>query len=684
MSNTLNTNTGPNDPSLQYNVGTNATDQTQAAAQAAPAGQVQDPNKSTLEKSQIVLGETAKGYAQVAKQPGLVPPGAVPAGAAQAGLNKIVGDMPEIVHHLIGQMMQANPPHGLTAEELLEELIEEEEQLPPSDDPDVQKFAQTAGIEPEKAMHQVFESANRSTLFLMPDAAQKVLKAIENFHKDGTMNPALKELVLVTFADLLTNPKTKGLNDVAQFVAAFLENPDDPNIPDDIKAKLVAVVGSIVSTVKAKSTTLAAQVTPPNTPIINPRDNQMGLDGLSTAKEANDRAQALIATLPQTPDTMNYMNFLQVVGAQIAKLQECIYSTEASQGQISDKINKGRMEAQLDSLHQQQAAADAADKQQSHEKHGPGKIFSEIGDWIQKITLYVAGAVTADGYGIYAVYKFESDPKGAAAINNAITSFCQKVGDFVAKTVLANMLQELTKFPGLDKIPGMKKAAEQMAKTVTEIVDDAVTVVVAVAAETMVSGGNPLLAIDLMTQGPDPNDPNSRGGAIANLTKACGGSPEQIAIVDAVVNGVAQIVLAIALAVVTGGASATASAAEITTSLTEAAAEALEVTAQTIQKATTIVKALMTAFSLTLTAMNTWQGVVTYNNDLIMLAITKIKSQSQAMAELISGFVELIKKIVEDLLSIMSTNSDFLQILGNFQQSKYADASATTSQALQG
>lgn len=326
---------------------------------------------------------------------------------------------------------------------------------------------------------------------------------------------------------------------------------------------------------------------------------------------------------PTTPQVV-FLNFLQVVGEAINKMQDQIYSMQASQSEIEKLMSRMKLDMQLNSVKRQEDAAKKVEEKEGKMGNlgGLGKFLDVVMKVVLVAACLMAGGPAAIGIALALTIMFMVKPDIQEGAMRGITGLMQKAFGDRAGLIIGALVN--------------------------------------IYVATALAGGNPMLLFSLLCD---------KSGPIQTFVAGCGGDAATQAIAAAVVQGVATVVVAAALMIATGGASAPA--------LLEAVASFLNVS---IESAMLVSKIALVGFQVAIAAMTITRQGVELNNNLLMAQIVMIKAKMEAQAQEIEAIIQVISQLITKLLEILNSHADVLVELGEFQGSKYSQASQLTTE----
>jgi len=437
-------------------------------------------------------------------------------------------------------------------------------------------------------------------------------------------------------------------------LAKYAANPNDPSIPDDIKqlakqiaadkqlllqnypdlsalpANLQAVAKQLIQQTNAAivaqygvdptwTSTLTTLAPPAG---VNSASQQQALGAIGTAQELINQATAKANGMAAGPEKTSYLNFLQVIGEALSKLQESVYAMQASQSDASKEMNRAKLDMGLNDIDKQQRAADKA--KASTAKMASMGPFAKIFEWIIRIILLILCCCLGPIGALIGMAYFAS-----VAVSQAMGQKADPVKE---------LMQTISK--------NLPPAAAALINTL-------------VCCATL----SPWLSLYLFL-----GDAN----VIQDVVKACGGSEMAQQMVAMVVQIVVMLAIMIVLLLVTGGAATEAMAAKFAEMIERAIQVSSEV-AERIVKISRLTVATVIA-SLTISS----EGVK-MNNNILLSQMDIIKGEADAYSEVIQGIIALLKKVIAKLLELLQNGSDMIVSISNFQGKKWSDASQVMS-----
>lgn len=648
--------------------------------------------------------QSGKTASLAAKTPQLGSP--LPAGIVVQGvLGPVVNihDIPQLMQQLQTLMVQANAPQqGSPLDAQLNKLVkllnEETAALPSSDDASIIAFANATGLSPQQAAKIIQSAVISNTSVLDASFATILQQAIAQYLSNGTLDPDLQNVLSKSINNVTAKINTPiSADKMKEHVIAFLKNPNDPSIPPNIKAILQKISPAVITTLKARAdsvatathaqavtaTAQAATATPKavvasqtiDMTKLDPTIKNNALAAINTAKDLSGIIQKEVTKLPEGPEKLSCQTYLATISAAIDKLMKMINQTQADRATIAKTLNSLTSALQQSNLDLQNAAAQESREARDSSKNINLGPLTEIFPVLQKIMVYVVVVIFT------AVAFCAGGPPLAAVV---FMCACSMAILMDAKPEVFNTMNaKINEF--MHQLASAIGGPKWMQDTLSGIGSITTTGVL----DIMISCGNPLLFLELYLQMPnssdDPNDPKSLGGPVYNMFKQAGVDQKGIGIAMAVLNGVGQIAVAVCAAILTGGASVAAVGGEvsaaITATLVQVTGMAIDAAQKAVRLAALIISAVATAFLLSLQIT---ENVAKIDKAKLEINLSRIKSQAESAGELTTELIEIMKKAVHALMDALSGDPDFLLVLGKFQQSKYDDLSAITTQALQG
>jgi len=426
------------------------------------------------------------------------------------------------------------------------------------------------------------------------------------------------------FKEAMGNYQPSLTNDQQNLIEKYIEDPDDPSIPDSIKQIVQSIKSSVLPKIISRyglSSSWQPTVTTLSPSSVDPTMNLMATNAAQNANDLLASAQSYVAQLPNGPEKSSYLDYLRTIGNAINQLEASIYALQSGQANTSQTLSRLQLSIQLDNLAKQQQAQDQVrDKQGKMAQMGP---LGDIVKWIGNIFTLGLGACMGPVGFIFALAYF---------IDQAVSESTGKPSKF-----------------------------QQLFDDINKACGPAGGMVASFAVSVLLSGGNPLLLINLVTQ---------NANCVQNFVKVCGGNEEAQQITAMVVGMVAQIVVMVALSIVTGGAAAPALIAPVI-------AEALDISVEAV---TTACKVVTVAIQITTTSLQIASSGIELNNNILLSQIDVIRGQSEAFAEDVAGMIQVLKKLIQKLLDMLKGNSDWLISIDKFQGQKYTDASMISSE----
>lgn len=419
------------------------------------------------------------------------------------------------------------------------------------------------------------------------------------------------------------------IEDEKQLLLQAFPDPDKASMPEGLKATAKALITEGVSAIVAKygldgswRPTINALVSP----YIDPAALKNSMSAMDIANEIFARAEAHVNAMPDSPEKTQYLEYLKVIGRALITIQDAIYGMQAAQSKVSSVLNTAQMEAQLNDIAQQQAAADEIrKKERKQRKIGP--LLNAM-NWIMKIAIL---AFSGPLFPLTIAYVVDSTRAEATEKQSKVQELFSAVAN---------------------AMPHGKGGA--WAAAVLNI---------GIATVLSVLSANPLLAINLFTQ-------DSK--FMESIIKGCGGNEDKQRMGGIIFTAIVQVALAACLMACTGGAAAAEAMAAVTQAVARTAQVSMEV-------ATTIVKVSITVAELTIASMQIAASGVKLNNSLIQMQIDRLKGQSDAYSEQVQAIISILKKVVEKLLAILEGNSEMITNINTLQGSKWTNASEISS-----
>lgn len=431
------------------------------------------------------------------------------------------------------------------------------------------------------------------------------------------------------------------------YASKYFANPNDPDIPSDVKkmlGKLVGVANAAVINKFGLDSAWKADTAGIHPAQMDLKSFKMAQGAVKVLRDMLAFAQSQIPNIPPSAERQRLENYLKTIGKAISDMEEAMYAMESGHGDIARVMSRLRAEIQESDIKQQEAQeAQIKDKQGSKMEKVIPLDFMDV---LTKITIVAAAIVLS------VMVNTPPNPGGALIAAIAISAAIAYVSKpSLADTAFAAVQDGCVTFGKAIGGP----AGEDFGKILGTVVNTYLSMVL--------SGGNPILAVTLFTQ-------NTK--ATETFAGVCGADENQQKICAAVVGAVVQVVMAVAMTMMTGGGASA--------SLMATVGEAMNVSEKVMKAATTLAKVVMVAFQLTTTTIQGYNSVIEMKTADINASVTMIKARSEAMTEELQALIKVIRQLLDKIMSALQGIPNQILDLDKFQGEKWSKADSMISE----
>lgn len=480
--------------------------------------------------------------------------------------------------------------------------------------------------------------------------------------QEGIFNGAYRDTVLTKMMDYWNGEGQSLSKDDMNKIANWFVNPNDPSIPDNLKAIAQKIQQEAIAEIKG--TYNLPGVWEPG--LIN--NFAFANSPMHKAfMEIDGQLKLAVETIGKFPEPQRgvYMSFLKQVSSMLQMLKDSLYELEATDAARAKELEGSKLSQTMDKIAQQKEANKKdLEQRQKAEKWGIlAKIFEPIMKFVtmvfavvQFMTTLLMTAATA----MLPPMLLATGPLLAAAGTAAALAICAFVDSCGGKLGLADKL-----FAAIDTACNNNPALAGIMKF-------AVMCAVVAAA-----GG--ATAMDL---GPTLFE---KCGVMQAIIKAAGGDEQaqQLgAMIMAIILGIAAAIIA---AVATAGASAAGSGANIAGQIAQSVPKAVNAVIQPLLKTLeasfgSIEKALKFFQNSIEIFTKLMQGTGQMAQAIIMKRVIEIKGENDAKMEIISAMIKMVQKVLDGFLDSLQGHVDFVGSVNNTMKKNWDQM----SQALTG
>lgn len=332
------------------------------------------------------------------------------------------------------------------------------------------------------------------------------------------------------------------------------------------------------------------------------------------------------------------LNFYKTLGEALDILSRCIYAIMGADTSVAKTMCLAQMDMKINQINIRRGQIEKAMRDIENQKSSGLRIFLEVISFaIVLLVAIVLVPVTAGASLVAAIF-------------------------FIIDQVQAN-------------VRGVQSLTEKFFETIIDMLGESggwLNLFLSI----LLSGGNPLLALTLIF---------NTSHAVEDIAKSFGASDQAAAIINMVVQLVVMVVILVACIVApellgVELAEAMTAIGSFVAETLQAAFQAAGMTAQLAKVIVDIVMMLPELLQIGVMGLQAYSSVITIVREIKLARLSMLMAEVEADMVEMTNMINILKKIIAQILDSLSGSGDWLKSVQAFQSSKYNQASALTTQ----